>query len=299
MQLKVFYNDSFDVPLNEGHRFPMHKYKLIRQRLLREKVLLVDQLFKADLCSIKDLYLAHDNRYVDEVINLSLEPKKVRAVGLPLSIEMVNRARASVDAVIKSSYSAMENGFAASICGGTHHACFDRGEGFCYFNDFAVVCRKLFLEKPKIKILILDMDVHQGNGNALILKDDDYVDVISFHGEKNYPFKKVKSTIDVEFKSNTKDDEYLEELEKTLKLLSVNTYDLILYQAGVDTLADDSLGSLSLSFEGLIKRDEMIFNFAGKTPISMSLGGGYSKPIDKSVLASVNCYKVAKSIFKF
>lgn len=299
MKLEVFYNDFFEVSLKDGHRFPMQKYRLIREMLIEEDILSLDQLVKAHLCKANDLYLAHDPNYVNDVINLSLNPKVARCVGLPLTTEMVNRALSSMDAVIKSAYSALQNGFSASICGGTHHASYDKGEGFCYFNDFAVVCRKLFTENPSIKILILDMDVHQGNGNSSILGGDDFVDIISFHGANNYPFRKIPSTLDVEFENDTGDDEYLYKLKETLKTLSSNKYDLILYQAGVDSLIHDKLGNLSLSFKGLMQRDKMIFEFAKNTPISMSLGGGYSDPIADTVRACVNCYKVAKSIYKF
>lgn len=299
MTLNVFYNDFFDVPLKEGHRFPMKKYRLIREMLLEENILTESHLKRAEICSIKDLYLAHDPNYVDDVIGLKLDAKIARGVGLPLNADMVNRALSSMDAVIKAAYSALENGFSASICGGTHHASYAKGEGFCYFNDFAVVCRKLYLENPLIKILILDMDVHQGNGNSSILANDDYVDIVSFHGAKNYPFRKVKSSIDVEFDDNTEDLEYLSKLNITLSTLDSQKYDLILYQAGVDSLIHDKLGHLNLSFEGLKKRDEMIFKFANNTPLSMALGGGYSNPIDQTVKACVNCYRVAKEFYKF
>lgn len=300
MTVKIFYNDFYKVKLKEGHRFPINKYESIRKKLILQNIIEEKNLYKAKVCQKEDLYLAHSHTYVDDVISLTLDSKKARAIGLPLSRDMVNRAMSSTDAVIQSAYSALENGFAASLCGGTHHASFDKGEGFCYFNDFAVVSRKLFLANPNIKILILDLDVHQGNGNSAILKNDNYVDIVSFHGRRNYPFKKIPSTIDVEFEDNTEDEEYLEKLNQTLKKLS-QSYDLILYQAGVDSLIHDSLGNLNLSFQGLYQRDLTVFNYAKNLgiPISMALGGGYSKPIEHTIEAACNSYLAAKKVYEF
>jgi acetoin utilization deacetylase AcuC-like enzyme len=299
-KIRVFYNDIYEVELEDSHRFPMEKYALLRSALTEQGIVQENSMYAAELIDKESVYLAHAKEYVDGVFNQTLEHKRARIVGLPLNEQMLNRTRSSIDAVVKSAFSAKELGFSSSLCGGTHHASFDRGEGFCFFNDFAIaiaLLNKIF----RHRVLILDLDVHQGNGNSSIFRDDDFVDVISFHGEKNYPFKKVPSTIDHAFPDTVTDLEYLVVLKETLVSLSAKSYDVVLYQAGVDSLKEDSLGTLNLSYECLSQRDNMVFEFAkfNDYPLSMSLGGGYSNPIDATIKAYVNTYKAAKSVFGF
>ena len=268
----------------------MSKYGKLRNRLIDEKIIDAEYI-EADVCDIHDLYLAHDKDYVNAVLNLTLERKLARPVGLPLSSEMILRARASMQSFLSAVQTAQDEGISSSLAGGTHHAHRDRGEGFCFFNDFAVATRKIHLKDSSKKILILDLDVHQGNGNSSILKNDQNVFVISFHGETNYPYKKIDSHLDVAFSKNTSDDEYLNKLEEVLK--SLGGYDLLLYQAGVDSLEHDKFGSLSLTYQGLAQRDRLVFEYVKEKgiPMAMALGGGYTDPVDLSVEAYVNTYK--------
>ncbi|MAZ47048.1 MAG: histone deacetylase [Halobacteriovoraceae bacterium] len=294
--MKVFYSDTYEVPLPDGHRFPMGKYKKLRERLIKDRV--IDAEFiEADICQIEDLLLAHDHEYIHQVLSLTLERKLARAVGLPLTPEMVIRARASMQSFLNATFTALEEGVSSSLAGGTHHAHKDGGEGFCFFNDFAVATRKIHSIDPYKKILILDLDVHQGNGNSSILNQDKNVFIISFHGETNYPYRKVESHIDIGFSKNTKDDEYLQKLKEVLT--EISGHELLLYQAGVDSLVHDRFGSLDLSYEGLLERDRLVFEFVKSQGISMAmaLGGGYTDPVDLSVEAYVNTYKTLNDVF--
>ncbi len=301
MMPKFYYSDTYEVPLEPGHRFPMTKYRRLREELLKRNILKEELLIQATPIDKEFLYLAHTKDYVDSLLSLTLPSQEARAIGLPLNQEMVNRARASADGVFQASCHALEVGFSGALAGGTHHAHADRGEGFCFFNDFAIVCRYLAIHRPQLKVLILDLDVHQGNGNASILKEDENVFIVSLHGRKNYPFRKVNSHLDVEFEAGTEDDEYLDKLSRVLKKLSTQAFDLILYQAGVDILKDDRLGSLNISLEGVALRDQLVFNYAQtqSIPIAMAVGGGYSHPINKTVEAYVQTYQVAKKIYRF
>lgn len=294
--MKIFYSDTYHVPLPKEHRFPMDKYHKLRNRLIEEKI--IDAKFiESDICDIQDLYLAHDKNYIDQVLDLSLDRKAARPVGLPLSYEMVLRARASLSSFLSAAETSLSEGISSSLAGGTHHAHADRGEGFCFFNDFAVAVRKLHKKNPHLKILILDLDVHQGNGNSSILKNDKNVFIVSFHGQQNYPYKKIDSHIDIGFEKGTGDDDYLSALEKQLSLIP--KADLILYQAGVDALAEDKFGTLNLTHEGLKVRDKLVFEFVKKRnmKMAMALGGGYSIPIDLTVEAYVNTYRELRKCF--
>lgn len=294
--MKIFYADTFKVPLPDGHRFPMGKYEKLRSRLISEKIIEAE-FIEADVCDVNDLYLAHEKNYVDSVLSLTLERKLARPVGLPLSAEMVLRARASMQAYLSAVENALKDGLSSSLAGGTHHAHRDRGEGFCFFNDFAVATRRLHRDAPGTKVLILDLDVHQGNGNSSILAEDENVQVVSFHGESNYPFRKIASHIDVAFPKDTEDDEYNQRLKEVLS--SLGSFDILLYQAGVDSLEHDRFGSLKLTYEGLMERDRLVFDFVKKkgTPMAMALGGGYTNPEELAVEAYVNSYKTLKQIF--
>lgn len=298
-QFNFFYADHFEVNLSDGHRFPMEKYYKLRQKMIQLNIVHSSQLFAAPLADSELLYLAHEKSYIDNTLALTLDPKVARKVGLPLTEEMINRARSSVMAFTMAVDSSLERGLSASLAGGTHHAHFNQGEGFCYFNDFAINVRRLYHKFPTHKILILDLDVHQGNGNSSILKNDPNVFIVSFHGKSNYPYHKIPSHIDVEFENNTEDEFYLYKLADTLKSLENYHFDHIFYQAGVDTHSDDKFGNLSLSFEGLKRRDQMVFKFAKKQqiPIAVAMGGGYAKNINNSIDAYINIFRSAKEIY--
>jgi acetoin utilization deacetylase AcuC-like enzyme len=295
--LNFFYTDYIEVPLPSGHRFPMEKYRLLRETLLKHEILSPQQLIPAPLAPLSDLLLAHDHDYATHFIAGTLPEKELRPIGLTWSEQLVKRSLAAVGGFIEASESALAKGFSSLLAGGTHHAHANRGEGFCVFNDFAVAALRLLkLQKVK-KILIIDLDVHQGNGNSSILGQREDIFILSLHGERNYPFRKVKSHLDVALPEGTSDQEYLSALQSALALIS-NDFDLIFYQAGVDNLKEDTLGTFNLSFEGLMLRDKMVFEFAQKTPLAMAIGGGYAKPIEHTIQAHMNTFKVAREFFK-
>jgi acetoin utilization deacetylase AcuC-like enzyme len=297
--IKFYYADHFEVPLSDKHRFPMDKYRLLRNSLITQGIIKKENCHPSVLISKELLLLAHDSTYVDEILSLSLDPKKARPIGLPLNKEMVNRTLASSQAFTHAVDESLIHGYGASFAGGTHHAHFDAGEGFCFFNDFAINVRRLYKLYPQKNILILDLDVHQGNGNSSILKNDPNVFIVSFHGKSNYPYRKIDSHIDVAFENNTTDDIYLSKLEEVIKKLKLMNFDHIFYQAGVDTLQEDSFGKLSLTHEGLLKRDELVFKWAFESniPIASAIGGGYAKDINQTVEAYIGTFKTAKKYF--
>lgn len=277
----------------------MEKYGLLHQALVEEGVLLPLQLFPSPLATKEDLMRAHTPHYVQGLFNHTLSEKELRPIGLTWSPQLLERSLASVGGFIEVSESALKNGFSALLAGGTHHAHADRGEGYCVFNDFAVAALRL-LELGKVKkILIIDLDVHQGNGNSSILGHRSDVFILSLHGEKNYPFRKVPSHLDVALPEKTEDAEYLNALEKALDQIQDLDFDILFYQAGVDNLKEDSLGTFHLTFEGLMERDRMVFEFARQKnkPIAMAIGGGYAKPIELTVKAHLNTFKTARKFF--
>lgn len=298
-QIQFFFSDHIDVPLPEKHRFPMEKYQLLRESLLSQEILSEGQLYEGEEISQEDLCLAHDEEYIQKVLDLTLETKRARKIGLPLTPEMILRARVSNGAFQQAVDSALEKGLSGTLAGGTHHAMKAEGEGYCFFNDFAVAVRRVHKHFPNKKILILDLDVHQGNGNSDILMKDKNLKIVSFHGKNNYPYRKIPSHIDIEFENGTTDETYLERLDSELEKLKKERWDLILYQAGVDNLEQDKLGLLSLTLEGLYQRDLQVFKFAknSATPICFAIGGGYSDPIITTVEGNTLTFQAAKKIF--
>jgi acetoin utilization deacetylase AcuC-like enzyme len=295
-QLSFFYTDHLKVPLPEGHRFPMEKYALLHEALINQKILSPSQLFPAPKVREEDLLLAHSAKYVQGLRDNLLSEKELRPIGLTWSPQLYERSLCSVGGFIAATDKALEKGFSALLAGGTHHAHSDRGEGYCVFNDFAVAALRLLGLKKVRKILIIDLDVHQGNGNSSILGSRGDVFILSLHGEKNYPFRKVPSHLDVALPERTGDENYLEALDQALEQIDNVDFDILFYQAGVDNLKEDSLGTFDLTFQGLIKRDAMVFEFARKKskPVAMAIGGGYAKPIELTVEAHVNTFKTAR-----
>ena len=295
MSYSFFYTDHIEVPLPPNHRFPMGKYRLLHQTLVKEGVLHEENLFPAPLATDADILRAHTDYYVYGLRNNSLSDKEMRPIGLTYSPELLIRSYAAVGGFIAASEAALKDGFSALLAGGTHHAHADRGEGFCVFNDFAVAALRL-LELGKVKkVLIIDLDVHQGNGNSSILGHRNDVFILSLHGERNYPFRKVPSHLDVPLPAKTGDEEYLSALRDAL--VKLPDFDILFYQAGVDNLKEDTLGTFELSFEGLMERDRMIFEFANGKPVAMAIGGGYANPIELTVRAHVNTFKVASEFY--
>ncbi len=292
--LKFFTTHQHEVPLPEGHRFPMDKYRLLYEKLIRDSVLTPDQIFPGPPAEIHDLLLAHDERYVFGMRDGTLPASELRPIGLPWSPELFQRSLSAVGGFVAASENAISDGFSAVLAGGTHHAHEGRGEGYCIFNDFAVAALKLLSAKRVKKILIIDLDVHQGNGNSSIMGQRDDVFILSLHGERNYPFRKEKSHLDVPLPEGTSDEKYLSALSDALKILP--DADMIFYQAGVDVLKEDKLGTFAMTFEGIKSRDRMVFEFARKrnAPLAMAIGGGYAQPIELTVEAYANTFSEAK-----
>lgn len=292
--LKIAFDKKYVLPLPEGHRFPMLKYELIPDQLLYEGLVSEDQFFSPKKIKEKWVEKAHDRIYIQNLKSLSLTKSEIRKTGFPLTRELVEREFMITEGSRQCVDYALEFGAAANIAGGTHHAFRDKGEGFCLFNDVAVASYYA-LEKFKMdQILVIDLDVHQGNGTASIFGKENRVYTFSMHGKKNYPFKKEKSDLDIELDDGVKDDEYLKTLEQTVKKLDAKLNpNLIFYISGVDILSTDKLGRLKVSREGCKKRDEMVFEFAQKNnvPIVTSMGGGYSEKIYDIVEAHCNTYK--------
>ena len=286
--------------LPENHRFPMEKYELIPQQLLHEGLVEKDSFFSPNVA--KDFWIekAHDKEYISKLNHLSLSKSEIRKTGFPLSRELVNREYIITQGTLDCVDFAIKYGASANIAGGTHHAFRDRGEGFCLFNDVAIGSYYALEKYQMQSILILDLDVHQGNGTASILKDNDKVFTFSMHGEKNYPFHKENSNLDIPVKDGINGKEYLKKLKENLDFLSVElSPDIIFYISGVDILDTDKLGRLAVKREDCKKRDEMVFEFSKKckAPIVTVMGGGYSEKIYDIVEAHCNTFKSMLSLF--
>lgn len=297
--MQVYYSDPYNINLPDNHRFPMKKYALLRQYLLEHHILKPEELILSPLCSIEDLLYAHEASYITEIKTGNVNPENFKRIGFPWSPELFIRSCASVGGAKMSALNALSNQISGNLSGGTHHAHRDRGEGFCVFNDVAVVSNFLMQNNLVQKIAIIDLDVHQGNGNSSILGNNPNIFILSLHGEKNYPYIKVPSTLDIALPDHTEDTEYLNALNQALDKVIAFNPDFIFYQMGVDGLKADKLGKLNLSFEGLMKRDRMVLSLAKNRniPITLNLGGGYADPIELTVEAYANTYRVVKEIF--
>ena len=297
--LKVFYTDKYRVPLPGGHRFPMTKYRLTREYLLTNNILKESELFEPDIATQEEILLVHSEDYYESFRTGSIDEKAIRRLGLPWSYDLFLRSLASVGGSLLSAKSALQNGVAGNLSGGTHHAFRDYGEGYCVFNDFAIVSTYLLRNNLAEKIAIIDLDVHQGNGTASILKDNTDVFILDMHGEKNYPYEKLPSTLNVSLPDEIDDEQYLSVLENKLDMVFDFEPDIILYLAGVDPVKEDALGRLALTKEGLRERDYMVLNECRKRniPVSIALGGGYAKPIELTVECYAQTYEVVKEVF--
>lgn len=298
--LKIAYHPIYKHPLPEGHRFPMIKYELLPQQLLYEGTCSEDNFFEPSLPEDRHILAAHDEEYYRNLVGLQLSKREARKIGFPLSEALVKRERIIADGTIKGCHFALENGIAMNIAGGTHHAYSDRGEAFCMLNDQAIGARYLLNQKLAKKILIVDLDVHQGNGTAEIFQTDHSVFTFSMHGKGNYPFKKETSDLDVPLEKGTTDDEYLSILKKTLpELLEQVRPDFIFYLCGVDVLESDKLGTLSMTLEGCKERDRIVLQTCNdaQIPVQCSMGGGYSPDIKIIVEAHANTFRLAQDIY--
>lgn len=298
--MRVFYCDHHEVVLPPEHRFPMAKYAKLRAELVASGVLAAEELVAAEAAPLAALMRVHDPEYVEAFLSGSLAPKAMAQIGFPWSPALVRRSLASVGATLAAVEAALVDGFSGSLAGGTHHAHRDRGAGFCVFNDLAVAASELLASKRARRVLIVDLDVHQGDGTAEIFRDDERVFTFSMHGAKNFPGRKAQSDLDVELEDDTDDERYLERLERHLPAaLAQRDVDFVLYQGGVDPLEQDRLGRLCLSHAGLQQRDRLVFDAARErgVPLVATLGGGYAEPIELSIEAHVNTYRAAREVF--
>lgn len=301
--VQAFYADHFVLPLPPGHRFPMAKYALLREGLARDlpQVRLQQALAATD----GELALVHTPAYIEAVATGTLSPAAQREIGFPWSPAMAERARRSVGATLQACRAALGgDGVAANLAGGTHHAYADKGSGFCVFNDLAVAARLMQAEwgrhqpRPRkpLRVAIIDLDVHQGNGTASIFRHDDSVFTLSLHGERNFPFRKEPSDCDIELPDGCTDAPYLEALEQGLQELERRFEPgLVLYLAGADPHEGDRLGRLKLTDDGMEARDRRVFDWAWQRglPVAMSMGGGYGHDMATTVRVQLNTYRVA------
>lgn len=298
--LKIAYHPIYRHPLPEGHRFPMIKYELLPQQLLHEGTCSEENFFEPSIPDDKHILAAHDEIYFRDLMGLELSKSAVRKIGFPLSDALVTRERIIADGTIKGCEFALEHGIAMNIAGGTHHAYSDRGEAFCMLNDQAIGARYLQRNLQIDNILIVDLDVHQGNGTAEIFQTDRSVFTFSMHGKGNYPFKKETSDLDIALEKDTTDQEYLSILKNTLpELLEKVRPDFIFYLCGVDVLASDKLGTLAMTLEGCRERDRFVLQTChdANIPVQCSMGGGYSPDIKTIVEAHANTFRLAQDIY--
>ena len=294
--MKAFYSDHFVLPLPEGHKFPMAKYSRLREKIIADGIVDPSDLIEAPAAEWSDLALVHTPGYIDAVRNGTVERETQRRIGFPWSPGMVERSRRSVGATVAAARTALDEGIAVNLAGGTHHSFADRGEGFCVFNDVAVATRVLQRDQHARRIAIIDLDVHQGNGTAAIFNGDDSVFSFSMHGEKNFPFKKEISDLDVALPDGTTDASYLDALERHLPaVLNRHEPDFVFYLAGADPYEGDRLGRLKLTIDGLKRRDEMVFAHCRlhRLPVAVSMSGGYAHDIDAIVAIHSNTVHAA------
>lgn len=298
--LQIAFSPIYKYKLPEKHRFPMIKYELIPEQLIYEGTISESQLFHPEKLSEEILLHTHDLIYWDKLKNLTLSEKEIRRIGFPLSLNLIERGRHIAQGTIDCAYLALQNGCAMNVAGGTHHSFADHGEGFCVLNDFAIAANHLLVEKIVEKILIVDLDVHQGNGTAKLFENNHKVFTFSMHGAMNYPSRKEKSDLDIGLPDKTKDNYYLRTLHNTLPhLIDLVQPDLIFYLSGVDILETDKLGRLSISLDGAKNRDRFVLELCKKNniPLAISMGGGYSERIATIVDAHVNTFRLAQEIF--
>ena len=299
-QLFIAYDPIYAHPLPEGHRFPMIKYELIPGQLIYEGTIQQKNLFKPNACSDEVILLTHDQEYLRKLHQLDLSPQEQRRIGFPQSPELTLRELVITQGTIDCCYHALENGVALNVAGGTHHAFRNKGEGFCLLNDFAVAANFLIHTKLAKKILIIDLDVHQGNGTASIFEGKENVFTFSIHGKNNFPFHKEKSDLDIELPDGTGNATYLEFVQENLaQVIKNENPDFAFYLSGVDILETDKFGKLKVTMEGCRKRDEIVFSLLmnNKIPVTVAMGGGYSPDFKTIVEANCNTFRVAKEIY--
>ncbi|MFN5024798.1 MAG: histone deacetylase [Bacteroidota bacterium] len=298
--LTAAWHSIYAHPLPEGHRFPMLKYELIPEQLVYEGIIQRGQLIEPNMCSTDILELTHDATYLNALKNGTLDASHIRRIGFPWSYELYKRECIIVQGTVESALQALRYGVSLNIAGGTHHAFANRGEGFCLLNDIAVATNYLVHQKLAERILIIDLDVHQGNGTAALFQHTSSVFTFSMHGSHNYPFIKEHSDLDSALPDGMADEAYLAVLNENLNQISSRFQpDFVFYLSGVDVLETDKYGKLKLTPYGCMQRDDMVFNFCKKRQLSVAvaMGGGYSPQIADIVNAHVNTFKSAQKIF--
>lgn len=298
--MRFYYPDVPVIPLPPGHRFPSGKYDALRAVIDRDHILGRADLLPAPLATRDDLLRAHATEYVDAMLAGAVSPDAMRRIGLPWSPTLVDRSRATVGGALASGRAALDTGLSGQLAGGTHHAHRDFGSGFCVFNDLAVAALTLLADGSVSRIAIVDTDVHQGDGNAAILGGDPRVYILSVQGAKNFPFQRVPATRDVDLPDGTDDATYLAALGNALHDVWDFRPDLVFYLSGADALAQDRLGRLALTHAGLMTRDRRVLEQCRQTniPVAIAIGGGYAEPIEASVEAYANTFRVAADLWQ-
>ncbi len=298
--LKIAFSPIYKYELPDGHRFPMAKYELLPEQLLWEGTVSEANFFHPELLTEEVALLTHTAEWWAKMNEIRLSEKEIRAIGFPINEHFVRRGRHISNGTLQCAQWALQFGCAMNIAGGTHHAFADRGEGFCCFNDQAVAANWLLKKELAQKILIVDLDVHQGNGTAKIFENEPRVFTFSMHGERNYPIRKEKSDLDIGLPDGTEDAFYLKTLRENLpRIADAFQPDFVFYQSGVDILESDKLGRLSVSRSGCRERDEIVLSFCkdNRLPVVVSMGGGYSPRIADIVEAHANTFRVAQEVF--
>lgn len=298
--LKIAYDPIYKYKLPEGHRFPMIKYELIPEQLLYEGTVSEKNFFSPDPLDEASILLTHTADYWNRLRDQQLTEREIRAIGFPLTPQLVERSRVIANGTLQCAFYAQQYGVAMNVAGGTHHAYAFRGEGFCCTNDIAVAANYLLHHNIVSKILVVDLDVHQGNGTAHIFRNEPRVFTLSIHGAKNFPLRKEVSDLDIGLPDGTDDRTYLAILQKTLPLLIEKVQpELVFYLSGVDVLASDKLGRLGLTPAGCRERDRFVLETCKKNglPVAISMGGGYSESLAIIVEAHANTYRIAQEIF--
>ena len=298
--LKIAYSESYNHDLGKNHRFPMVKYDLIPRKLVSDKVCKQTNFFDPKELDLSSIFSTHNTGYFKNLINLTLSKNETRSIGFPLTLELIEREKKIAQGTIECCLNSLKYGVSLNIAGGTHHAFRDKPGAFCMLNDQAIAANFLLDNNYYKQILIVDLDVHQGDGTASIFKNDDRVFTLSFHGKKNYPFRKENSDLDCEFDDGTTDKFYLKKLKTLLPILFDRIKpQFVFYLAGVDVLENDKLGRLSISTDGCKERDRIVMEICKnlKIPLQISMGGGYCSSVDEIVEAHCNTFKIAQQIY--
>jgi len=296
---RIYYSPYYYADIGEGHVFPIRKFELVRDKLLAEHTLDPGEILEPEPAAVEDLLLVHTEDYISRLQSGELTAKEVRKLGLPWSRSLVRRSLHAISGTINAARHCLTSGIASNLAGGTHHAYPDRGEGFCVLNDVAVAIRVLQRDRLAERFLIVDLDVHQGDGTAFIFRDSPEVFTFSMHGAKNYPLFKQSSSLDIELPDKTSDHEYLATLDQALERVRIHDPDVIFYLAGADPYEKDKLGRLGVSIDGLRRRDEMVLRYAKEmgVPIVTTMSGGYAADIDDTVEIHCNTIRAVKTVF--